>query len=102
MCVFDCRYMSLVGAGAQVGPHRHIGIPHVNLPTYIFDISQHAPPSDTHICQHAHLFVHGFGQVLLVPSAFTVVTGAAHWEVLLRARAIESQCYVLASAQVGL
>ena len=40
-------------------------------------------------------------QVLTFPSAFTVPTGAAHWEVLLRARAIESQSYVLAAAQVG-
>eukprot|EP00904_Undaria_pinnatifida_P003379 jgi/Undpi1/13041/HiC_scaffold_8.g02704.m1 len=40
-------------------------------------------------------------QVLLVPSAFTVPTGKAHWEVLLRARAIEAQAYVIASAQVG-
>lgn len=38
---------------------------------------------------------------LCVPSAFTRETGAAHWEVLLRARAIESQCYVLAPAQCG-
>jgi nitrilase len=36
-----------------------------------------------------------------VPSAFTAVTGAAHWHVLLRARAIENQCYVLAAAQGG-
>jgi len=40
--------------------------------------------------------------LLLVPSAFTAVTGAAHWHVLLRARAIENQCYVLAAAQGGL
>ncbi|XP_038679090.1 deaminated glutathione amidase, chloroplastic/cytosolic [Tripterygium wilfordii] len=40
-------------------------------------------------------------QVLLVPSAFTKVTGEAHWELLLRARAIETQCYVIASAQAG-
>jgi len=40
-------------------------------------------------------------QVLLMPSAFTVPTGKAHWHALLRARAIESQCYVLAAAQVG-
>lgn len=33
-------------------------------------------------------------QVLLVPSAFTKPTGQAHWEILLRARAIETQCYV--------
>ena len=39
-------------------------------------------------------------QCLLVPSAFTFATGADHWEILLRARAIETQCYVLAPAQV--
>jgi len=39
--------------------------------------------------------------LLLVPAAFTAVTGAAHWHVLLRARAIENQCYVLAAAQSG-
>ncbi|MEX1166552.1 MAG: carbon-nitrogen hydrolase family protein [Hydrogenophaga sp.] len=40
-------------------------------------------------------------QVLLVPSAFTHTTGQAHWEVLLRARAIENQAFVIASAQGG-
>lgn len=40
--------------------------------------------------------------LILVPSAFTHTTGEAHWEVLLRARAIENQCYVLAPAQGGL
>lgn len=39
--------------------------------------------------------------LLLVPSAFTVPTGTAHWEILLRARAIETQCYVVAAAQAG-
>ena len=39
--------------------------------------------------------------VLLVPAAFTHTTGQAHWEVLLRARAIENQAYVIASAQGG-
>ena len=39
--------------------------------------------------------------LLLVPSAFTAVTGQAHWEVLLRARAIENQAFVLAPAQGG-
>ncbi|HJX06600.1 MAG TPA: carbon-nitrogen hydrolase family protein [Actinomycetota bacterium] len=39
--------------------------------------------------------------VLAVPSAFQAVTGAAHWEALLRARAIEEQSYVLAAAQWG-
>jgi predicted amidohydrolase len=40
-------------------------------------------------------------EVLLVPSAFTFPTGAAHWEVLCRARAIENQCYLLAANQTG-
>jgi deaminated glutathione amidase len=40
--------------------------------------------------------------LLLVPSAFTAVTGAAHWHLLLRARAVENQCFVLAAAQGGL
>lgn len=39
--------------------------------------------------------------VILVPSAFLVKTGRDHWEILLRARAIESQAYVLAPAQAG-
>lgn len=39
--------------------------------------------------------------LLVIPSSFTVRTGAAHWEVLLRARAIENQCWVLAPAQGG-
>src|SRR5256885_6157404 len=38
---------------------------------------------------------------MFVPSAFTVTTGAAHWETLLRARAIEDQAYVIAPAQSG-
>ncbi|WP_410217241.1 carbon-nitrogen hydrolase family protein [Paracoccus sp. (in: a-proteobacteria)] len=41
-------------------------------------------------------------QVLTVPAAFNPVTGTAHWEVLLRARAIETGCFVLAPAQCGM
>ena len=41
-------------------------------------------------------------QILTVPSAFSPVTGAAHWQVLLQARAIETGCFVLAPAQSGL
>lgn len=40
-------------------------------------------------------------QVLTYPSAFTYSTGKAHWEILLRARAIETQCFVVAAAQQG-
>lgn len=39
--------------------------------------------------------------LIVTPAAFTYTTGKAHWEVLLRARAIENQCYVLAAAQGG-
>jgi len=40
--------------------------------------------------------------LIVVPAAFTYTTGKAHWDILLRARAIENQCYVLAAAQGGL
>ena len=40
-------------------------------------------------------------QIIVVPSAFSTVTGAAHWHTLLRARAIETGCFVLAAAQTG-
>ena len=40
-------------------------------------------------------------EILALPAAFTASTGAAHWETLLRARAIENQCYVIAAAQGG-
>jgi nitrilase len=40
-------------------------------------------------------------EIIALPSAFTAITGKAHWEVLLRARAIENLCYVIASAQGG-
>lgn len=40
--------------------------------------------------------------LIAVPSAFTHTTGLAHWELLLRARAVENQCYVIAPAQGGL
>jgi predicted amidohydrolase len=40
-------------------------------------------------------------EILAVPAAFTVPTGRAHWHILLRARAIEAGCFVIAAAQVG-
>lgn len=43
----------------------------------------------------------GAVDLILVPAAFTDITGRAHWEILLRARAIENQCYVLAVGQGG-
>jgi deaminated glutathione amidase len=52
----------------------------------------------------AHLYralAQGGAQIITVPAAFNHITGAAHWEVLLRARAIETGCFVLAPAQTG-
>lgn len=43
----------------------------------------------------------GGAELICAPSAFTSVTGQAHWETLIRSRAIETQCYVLAAAQGG-
>jgi len=40
-------------------------------------------------------------EILFVPAAFTLFTGKDHWEVLLRARAIENQCFVVAAGQIG-
>jgi predicted amidohydrolase len=50
---------------------------------------------------YRRLAVAGRAQVLVVPAAFMMHTGRDHWEVLLRARAIENQCFVLAPAQWG-
>jgi len=43
----------------------------------------------------------GGAQIITVPAAFNHITGAAHWETLLRARAIETGCFILAPAQTG-
>ncbi|NUT33463.1 MAG: carbon-nitrogen hydrolase family protein [Hamadaea sp.] len=50
---------------------------------------------------YRRLATDGAAQVLLVPAAFMAHTGRDHWEVLLRARAIENQCYVVAAGQIG-
>lgn len=49
-----------------------------------------------------HRYAQAEVDAMLIPAAFLKTTGEAHWDVLLRARAIESQAYVLASAQSGL
>ncbi|HYH18660.1 MAG TPA: carbon-nitrogen hydrolase family protein [Azospirillum sp.] len=51
---------------------------------------------------HLHrALAHAGARILTVPAAFTVPTGRAHWHVLLRARAIETGCFVIAPAQTG-
>lgn len=56
---------------------------------------------DLRFAEMAHAYKSAGANVLTFSSAFTVPTGKAHWEVLLRARAIENQCFVIASAQWG-
>jgi deaminated glutathione amidase len=50
---------------------------------------------------YRRLAVDGDARVLVVPAAFMLHTGRDHWEVLLRARAIENQCFVVAAGQIG-
>ncbi|MEU4775677.1 carbon-nitrogen hydrolase family protein [Micromonospora sp. NPDC023644] len=50
---------------------------------------------------YRQLVIEGGAQLLVVPAAFMVHTGRDHWEVLLRARAIENQCFVAAAGQIG-
>ncbi|WP_117208879.1 carbon-nitrogen hydrolase family protein [Allorhizocola rhizosphaerae] len=50
---------------------------------------------------YRRLAIDGGAQVIVVPAAFMLHTGKDHWEVLLRARAIENQCYVVAAGQIG-
>ena len=50
---------------------------------------------------YRRLAVDGDARVIVVPAAFMMHTGRDHWEVLLRARAIENQCYVVAAGQIG-
>ncbi len=56
---------------------------------------------DLRFPHHYRLLAQSGADFLTVPSAFTKLTGASHWEVLLRARAIETGCFVLAPAQCG-
>lgn len=56
---------------------------------------------DLRFPEHFRQLVDAGAQLLVLPAAFTYATGQAHWEVLLRARAVENQCYVLAAGQTG-
>lgn len=56
---------------------------------------------DLRFPEYYRLLSQAGASVVCVPSAFTYVTGEAHWEVLLRARAIENQCFIVAANQGG-
>jgi predicted amidohydrolase len=106
--------------GALVAFYRKIHLFDVDVPGAAFTESAHVAAGDQRavpdtpigrlglsICydvrfgEHYRALVADGAEVLAVPSAFTVPTGEAHWHVLLRARAIESQAWVLAPAQEG-
>jgi deaminated glutathione amidase len=57
---------------------------------------------DVRFPQLHRALAHAGAGIILQPAAFSTATGAAHWEPLLRARAIETGCYLLAAAQTGL
>ncbi|MBC7712778.1 MAG: carbon-nitrogen hydrolase family protein [Rhizobacter sp.] len=56
---------------------------------------------DMRFSEMAHQYRMNGAEILTFPAAFTVPTGKAHWHTLLRARAIENQCFVVAAAQWG-
>lgn len=56
---------------------------------------------DVRFPEHFRALIDQGAEILLLPAAFTALTGKAHWEVLLRARAIENLAYVVAAAQGG-
>jgi len=56
---------------------------------------------DLRFGEYYRALVDAGAQVILVPAAFTLMTGKDHWHPLMRARAIETQCYVLSPGQVG-
>lgn len=56
---------------------------------------------DMRFSQMAITLAENGAQILTYPSAFFFGTGASHWELLLRSRAVETQCYVIAAAQTG-
>jgi predicted amidohydrolase len=56
---------------------------------------------DLRFPEHYRYLIDAGAEIIIVPSAFTYTTGQAHWEILLRARAIETQCFVIAANQGG-
>jgi predicted amidohydrolase len=107
-------------AGEIVAVYRKIHLFDVDVPSVRFRESETVLPGDEVVVADTQLARFGlsicydlrFGElyrelsrrgaeVLTVPSAFTATTGVDHWETLVRARAIENQCYVLAPAQWG-
>ena len=106
--------------GALKAAYRKIHLFDVALPGATYEESRHVAPGEEIVVAETRAGCLGLSvcydvrfpelyrtlvdrgaRFLLVPAAFTVPTGRDHWEVLLRARAIESQAFVLAAAQYG-
>ena len=96
--MFDAR----LGDGRAVGESRHYagGSQAVVVQTPLGTIGM-SVCYDLRFPQLYRELASGGAQILVIPSAFTAETGRAHWEPLLRARAIETGCYVLAPATCG-
>lgn len=74
----------------------------VRFPEFAFSLAKGGADILTVSCFHFYLnLINSFNNKLQYPSSFTVPTGQAHWHTLLRTRAIENQCYVVAAAQSG-
>jgi len=107
--------------GAQMGVYRKIHLFDINLPGRVTaqESASRNPGSDV-VCVASTIGAVGLSvcydvrfpelyrrlafagaKILTMPACFTFPTGEAHWETLLRARAIENQCYVVAPAQFG-
>ncbi|KAL8693377.1 MAG: hypothetical protein Q9218_001769 [Villophora microphyllina] len=85
-----------VEKGTEIVPPFSTGLGNVGM-LICFDVRAFLP-----LCPKHSLSLRRQGaQIITYPSAFTVPTGLAHWSTLLRARAIETQSYVIAAAQVG-
>lgn len=106
--------------GVLLASYRKIHLFDVELPGLTLKESKSVAPGDTPVCVDTpagklglsvcydvrfpelyRVLAERGAEILLVPSAFTVPTGSDHWEILLRARAIENQAYLVAAAQYG-
>lgn len=102
------RESNSVEGGKEIVPPLDTVVGRVGL-MICFDVSGHIPLTFEYILMLEQLrfpeislaLKRQNAQIITYPSAFTVKTGQAHWETLLKARAIEIQAYVIAAAQVG-
>lgn len=99
------RYDKVHLFGFQRGPERYDEAATIEAGSEVVSFEGPCGPTGLSVCYDLRFpeFFRAMAGVNLIvlPAAFTYTTGKDHWEVLLRARAIENQCYVLAPAQGG-